>query len=137
MYLDRIHQQLLNSKCHIYKDIFFTSKGLTDQNILDQIYDISVICISQLYINYTSLEFWASKRLDIERHMCKYSLKKIVQGHSTPLTSSGETKTGFETRRRLHRINICFTHVYCDLWPLNHKLRSTVKAYYENISVHN
>lgn len=32
-----------NSKCHICNNNFFTSKGLTDQKILDPIDDLSVI----------------------------------------------------------------------------------------------
>lgn len=52
MYQDRIYQQLLNSKCHINNDKFFAAKRLTDQKILDPIYDLYVFffCISQQYI---------------------------------------------------------------------------------------
>ncbi len=117
IHVRRIYQQLLNSKCHIYNNKFFSAKRLTDQKILDPIFDLfSVPCISEqllyMYIigilNFSdSLALLKDATLKIT--LRNYSLKKIV-------TFSGETKTKteFDKRRRQHRIDICFTDVCYD-----------------------
>lgn len=75
--------------------------------ILDPIFDLfSVHCISEqlLYMYIIGiLNFSDSPALlkdeTLKITLRNYSLKKIVQGHSTPLTFSGETKTGFDKKK--------------------------------------
>lgn len=81
---------------------------MADPKILEPIFDLfPVLCISQLCIIWIlDLHIPALLKDETMKITCvSIHWKKILQGHSTLLTFSSETKTGFDKRIRQRRID--------------------------------